>query len=92
MSPMSPVFQSVESVRLSDLVQITGWLRDSGLKVNEDKTELCLFYKKDTPMITINFGDTTISSTSIMILNQSIDQLLLVLVIWRVRKRGIFKC
>ena len=38
---MSPVFQSVESVRLSDLVQITGWLRDSGLKVNEDKTELC---------------------------------------------------
>ena len=48
----------------SDPVNITGWLRDSGLKVNGDKTELCLFYKKDTPWITINFGDTTISSMS----------------------------
>ena len=50
----------------SDLVQITGSLRDSGLKVNEAKTELYLFYKKDMPMITINFGDTTISSASSM--------------------------
>ena len=28
---------------------ITTWLRDSGLKVNEQKTELCLFYKKRYP-------------------------------------------
>ena len=29
------------------------WLRQSGLIVNEEKTELCLFYKSDHPAITI---------------------------------------
>ena len=28
---------------------ITSWLRDSGLKVNDEKTELCLLNRKDNP-------------------------------------------
>ena len=31
------------------LEMITKWLRDSGLVVNESKTELCLFHKNDKP-------------------------------------------
>ena len=31
------------------LQSITIWLTDSVLKVNKNKTELCLFYRKDTP-------------------------------------------
>ena len=31
------------------LVIITNWVRDSGLKVNESKTDLCLFHQKDQP-------------------------------------------
>ena len=33
----------------SKLKTITKWLTDSGLKVNESKTELCHFYRNDTP-------------------------------------------
>ena len=35
------------------LEAITKWLRQSGLKVNQSKTELCLFYKKDAVPITL---------------------------------------
>ena len=35
---------------------ITKWLKDSGLIVNEEKTEICLFHKRDhqTVIVTIN--------------------------------------
>ena len=36
-----------------DLEMINKWLRDSGLVVNESKTELCLFNRRDTQAITI---------------------------------------
>ena len=37
---------------MSDKLQLViNWLTDSGLKVNESKTELCLFYGKDTPQL-----------------------------------------
>ena len=32
---------------------ITKWLRDSSLKVNEAKTEICVYYKMDNPLIDI---------------------------------------
>ena len=35
------------------LKTISDWLKDSGLKVNKAKTELCLFYCKDTPQVEI---------------------------------------
>ena len=36
---------------------ITKWLRDSGLLVNESKTEVCLFHKNDQPKIFITLQD-----------------------------------
>ena len=48
------------------LTLITEWLKGSGLKVNEQKTELCLFYRKDTPQIEINLNNVTIQSETVM--------------------------
>jgi hypothetical protein len=39
------------------LESITEWLKDSGLVVNQNKTELCLFFKRDVATITINMGN-----------------------------------
>ena len=41
---------------------ISKWLTGSGLKVNESKTEVCLFYKKDCQPIAIKVGNATIIS------------------------------
>ena len=35
------------------LEMIIRWLKDSGLEVNEGKTEVCLFHRNDQPLITI---------------------------------------
>ena len=35
------------------LILIVKCLKDLGLKVNEAKTEACLFYRKDTPQVEI---------------------------------------
>ena len=32
---------------------MTKWLKDSGLTVNEAKTEVCLFYARDHPVINL---------------------------------------
>ena len=40
---------------------IMDWLRDSGMKVNESKTDLCLFYRGDTTPIVLNLNGTTLS-------------------------------
>jgi hypothetical protein len=44
------------------LEAIIKWLRNSGLKVNDGKTEMCLFYKHDTTPIIIRVGDLSIRS------------------------------
>ena len=44
---------------------ITCWLTKSGLKVNESKTELCLFYKKDTTPIKITLNTVGIRITAL---------------------------
>ena len=41
---------------------ITKWLRDSGLLVNESKTEVCLFHKNDQPKIIITLQNLHIES------------------------------
>ena len=41
---------------------ITKWLRDSGLVVNESKTEVCLFHKNDPPKVSIKLLGSTIHS------------------------------
>ena len=48
------------------IILITKWLKDSGLKVNENKTELCLFYRKDTPQIEIAINNVMIKSMKSM--------------------------
>jgi hypothetical protein len=45
-----------------DLETLTKWLSDSGLKVNESKTELVLFYRKDCRKVIIRINNTQITS------------------------------
>ena len=42
---------------------ITKWLRDSGLKVNDTKTEICLFHRNDQLPIQITVNNVTLVST-----------------------------
>ena len=48
------------------LEMITKWLKDSGLKVNEAKTELCLFHRNDTQKISITLNGKQIFSKKSM--------------------------
>ena len=48
------------------LEKIANWLIQSGLKVNEDKTGLCLFYKNDTTPMTITLKGNIIDSVNTM--------------------------
>ena len=45
------------------LEQIENCLKKSGMKVNDAKTCLCLFYKSDTAPIQIKLNDVMIKST-----------------------------
>ena len=44
------------------LALIIKWIKDSGLKVNESKTELCLFHRKDKPPIQIVINNAMLTS------------------------------
>ena len=45
----SPIKVTASNLMTKRQTLITQWLKDSGLKVNENKTELCLFFTKKTP-------------------------------------------
>ena len=57
-----------ETVTLMEakLTLVIDWLTDSGLKVNENKTEICLFYRKDTPPVNILVNNIVIKSSNQM--------------------------
>ena len=56
------------------LRRIMDWLKDSGMKVNESKTDLCLFHRGDSAPITLNlYGKTIKSNKSINILGVIFD-------------------
>ena len=56
------------------LGRIMDWLRKSGMKVNESKTDLCLFYRRDNTPITITlYGQTIKSNKSMNILGIIFD-------------------
>ena len=56
------------------LEMITKWLKDSGLKVNDQKTELCLFSRNDTQSVTLNINNFEIKSkTTINVLGVIFD-------------------
>ena len=44
------------------LEAITKWLKDSGLKVNDNKTELCLFQRNPHGSITLSLNEVTLTS------------------------------
>ena len=48
------------------LEKIIKWLGESGLKVNDSKTEMCLFYRKDTRPVKITINGTEITSKNTM--------------------------
>ena len=48
------------------LTLITKWLKDSGLSVNESKTELCAFHRKHPTNIEIILNDVTVKSKQTM--------------------------
>ena len=53
---------------------VINWLRNSGMKVNTDKTELCIFSNNDMKSITINIdNEMIISKSSINILGVTFD-------------------
>ena len=58
-SDMGTLVRNLEN----SLTNITKWLRDSGLVVNSNKTEVCLFSKRDTASITITLDNDVIHST-----------------------------
>ena len=56
------------------LEAIIKWLKQSGLKVNDSKTEICLFYRKDHPPIQIIVNGVTLTSrTNINVLGVAFD-------------------
>ena len=57
--------QAIEVLTLK-LTLITKWLKDSGLSVNENKTEVCAFYRKHTPNIEIVLNNVAIKSKNTM--------------------------
>ena len=44
------------------LETITKWLRGSGLGVNQDKTEICVFHSNDPPVVIINVDGVPVKS------------------------------
>ena len=69
---MSPIFDHIvhKSKQISDLLNemqrsigtIVKWLSGSGLKVNGEKTEICLFYRKDYPPVKLMVNGIEITS------------------------------
>jgi hypothetical protein len=58
----SKVRNEVISDLEKSLEAITKWLKQSGLKVNQEKTHLCLFYMKDTACVSITLDNVVILS------------------------------
>ena len=57
-----------------ELEVMTKWLKDSGLKVNESKTEICLFHRLDCRQVCLNINQTIITSLpSMNVLGVSFD-------------------
>ena len=49
-----------------DLESMTKWLRDSGMKVNEAKTEICVFHRMDCRQISMTINQIPIKSVNSM--------------------------
>ena len=58
--------QMATTLMQNKLEIMSTWLKRSGLKVNESKTEICLFYKKDTPPVEIIVNNVSVKSGTTM--------------------------
>ena len=61
--------KDIEQLKISmklKLEVITKWLKDSGLVVNEKKTELCLFHKNPQPLVELQINNDLIRSKNII--------------------------
>ena len=58
------ILQSAINDTLSKIKKVTKWLKQSGLKINEQKTEVCIFHrhKEEIRNITINESNITTSN------------------------------
>ena len=59
----------IEQLKISmklKLEVITKWLKDSGLVVNEKKTELCLFHNNPQPLVELQINNDLIRSKNII--------------------------
>ena len=48
------------------LAAVINWMKDSGLQVNEEKTELCLFHRIMPPTISLKIGDKMVTTSPSM--------------------------
>ena len=55
----------IEDMEMS-LEMIIKWLKDSGLKVNEAKTEVCLYHRNDQPPINVRINNVNVTSKKSM--------------------------
>ena len=71
-----------------NLEMIIKWLKDSGLKVNDSKTELCLFTKNDLAPITLTINNFEIlSKATINVLGVMFDSKLQ----WKAQIENVIK-
>jgi hypothetical protein len=47
----------------TSLENIRKWIKQSGLKINEKKTEICLFYKRDTDPVNVMIGEDLVTNS-----------------------------
>ena len=46
----------------SKIIKITEWMRQSGLKINEQKTEICIFHRKKQEIHTLEINNSLITT------------------------------
>ena len=46
------------------IYRISKWLTNSGLKINDDKTEICIFHRKEKAITTLNINNTVIKTSN----------------------------
>ena len=44
------------------LEAITKWLKKSGMKVNDEKTELCVFHRHNMAQVNVSISDSIVKS------------------------------
>ena len=46
------------------IIRVSNWLKKSGLKINDQKTEICIFHRKEKASATININNNEIKTSN----------------------------